>query len=48
MSEFLDDIYGSMSKMPREDYMKAVQSKQSWIFSSAEIRKRMHESSYFK
>jgi hypothetical protein len=39
--EVLDAIFDQLSKLPRKDYMEAVASKQSWIFSSKQIRDKV-------
>ena len=38
---FLDEVFGSQSKMKRTEYMDAVATKQNWIFSSKQVRDRV-------
>lgn len=38
---FLDDIFGSSSKLTRKEYMEKVANKQNWIFSSKQVRDRV-------
>jgi hypothetical protein len=41
VEDFLDAIFGQLSKLPRKDYMEEVASKQNWIFSSKQIRDKV-------
>lgn len=38
---FLDEVFGSSSKLSRKDYMDAVATKQNWIFNPKSIRERI-------
>ena len=40
---FLDEVFGSSSKMSRKDYMEAVASKQNWISSSKQVRDKVEK-----
>ncbi len=40
---FLDEVFGSSSKLTRKEYMDAVASKQNWIFNSSQVRKRVEK-----
>ena len=40
--EFLDEVYGSESKLTRADYMDHLSKRQAWIFSSIEVREKLH------
>jgi hypothetical protein len=39
--EFLDEVFGSHSKMERKEYMEMVASSANWIFSASDVRKRV-------
>ena len=39
--KFLDDIFDTKAKLYRNDYLKLVQLKASWIYNSTEIRRRV-------
>ena len=40
---FLDEVFGSSSKLTRKEYMDAVANKQNWIFNSSQVRKRVEK-----
>lgn len=35
---FLDEVYGTSSKMPRKQYMELVAKKSNWIFNPRKMR----------
>ena len=40
---FLDEVFGSLAKLPRNEYMQTVATKQNWIFNPKEIRSRVEK-----
>ena len=36
--KFLDEVYGTQSKLDNEPWLKGVSTKSSWIFDSKQLR----------
>ena len=41
--DFLDGVFGSSSKITRQEYIEKVANEQNWIFNSKEIRDRVNK-----
>jgi len=40
---FLDEVFGSNSKLANEPFLEGVAKKTPWLFNSSELRKRVFE-----
>ncbi len=45
---FLDEVFGSNSKMANEPFLEAVSKKSMWIFVSGDLRKKVFEAAEVK
>lgn len=41
--QFLDEVYGSSSKISRTDYCHHIATKQPWIFNAKQIRDKVDQ-----
>jgi hypothetical protein len=41
--KFLDDVFDSSSKLPRQEYITTIAEKQNWIFNSKTARAKVEE-----
>ena len=41
--DWLEEVYGSASRLENEAWLKAVQGKAGWVFDSSELRRRLFE-----
>ncbi len=40
---FLDNVFGAMSKLPKEEYMNKVVQNEKWIFQSKSVRSKVEK-----
>jgi len=40
---FLDEVFGSNSKLFNEQFLEGVSKKTAWLFNSSELRKKVFE-----